>query len=99
MSPRISAIAVNAALIIEGTPHPSAASGQNMGVNHSRSYILMTQQFLHGANVVAILQKMGSKAMAEGMATDSFGNLGLVHCSLESFLDGAFVEMMAAGFS
>ena len=42
---------------------------------------------------------MGSKTMAEGMTAYSFGNLRLLNCLFKSFLDGAFVEMMAAGFA
>jgi hypothetical protein len=58
----------------------------------------MAKQFLHRANVIAILQEMGSKTMAKGMATDSLRYAGLLNRLLESFLDGAFVEMMATGF-
>ena len=40
-----------------------------MGVDHGCRHILMTQQRLHGTNVVAAFQQMGGEAVAHGMAT------------------------------
>jgi hypothetical protein len=40
-----------------------------MGVNHGGFDIFVAQQFLDGADVVAVLQEMSGKTMAEGVAS------------------------------
>jgi len=37
-----------------------------MSIDHCGLYIFMTKQFLDGANVVAVLEQMSCKGMAEG---------------------------------
>ena len=34
---------------------------QDMGVYHGTSNILMTEQFLYGANIITILEQVGGK--------------------------------------
>lgn len=53
-----------------------------MGVNHGGFDIFVAQQFLDGADVVAVLQEMSGKTIAEGVATDPLGDPG--------FLDSLF---------
>ena len=45
----------------------------------------MTQQFLHGAQIGAIIQQMGGKAVPEGMGMDIVGNIGLKGIIPEDF--------------
>ena len=45
-----------------------------MGVNHGGLDIFMAQQLLHGANVVAIFEQVGGKAMAKRMAPNPLSN-------------------------
>jgi hypothetical protein len=59
-------------LSIQGTAHPQAIFVENVGVDHHRSNILMPQQFLHGVDILAILERVRSKAMAESVADYSF---------------------------
>ncbi len=70
---------------VEGAFNPTplrsgdASSGQSatiedMGVDHSRTDILVAKEFLNGTYIISILKKMGSKAMAKGMRAD-----GLIH--------------------
>ncbi len=40
-----------------------------MRINHSRLHILVAKQLLHRADVVAVFQQMGGKAVATGTRT------------------------------
>jgi len=42
---------------------------QYVGVDHRGADALVTEEFLDGANVVSILEKVGGKAVAERMTT------------------------------
>ena len=57
-----------------GAADASTASVQDMGVNHCRANVFVAEQFLHGANVVAVRQKVcGEGVPAVGyirMSTD-----------------------------
>ena len=48
-----------------------------MGVNHCRANVLVTEQFLHGANVVAVRQKVCGEGVPERMTGHPFGQSGL----------------------
>ncbi len=56
----------------------------------------MPQQFLHGADIVAILQQMCGEAMAEGVAGDALGDACPAGGLSDSFLQTALVHVMAA---
>jgi hypothetical protein len=51
---------------VGGAQHPVAAAVQHMGVHHGRAHVGVAEQFLHGANVVAIPQQIRAKRMARG---------------------------------
>ena len=51
-------------LRIERTPDGLAAALQDMRIDHSSAHIFMPQEFLHGADVVAIFQQMRRETMA-----------------------------------
>ena len=53
-----------------------ARSAADVGVDHGRADVLVAEQLLHGANIIAILQQMRSKTVPEGVATGGFGNAG-----------------------
>ena len=54
---------------IERTPHTSPTALQDMGVDHRRADVFVSQQFLHRPNVVTVLQQMRGKAVAERIST------------------------------
>ena len=66
-----------------------------MGVDHGSFDVFVTEEFLDGADIVAALEVVGSEGVAEGMATDAFGNGCRSHGLFECFLESAFVEMVA----
>ncbi len=48
---------------IQRTQHRQATSVEHMGVDHGGFHVRVAEQLLHGANVLACLQKMRGKGM------------------------------------
>ena len=48
-----------------------ATSIKDMGVDHRRFPTFMTQQFLDGADVIAVFEQVSGKTVAQGAATHS----------------------------
>ncbi len=67
-----------------------------MGVNHGGFDIFVAQQFLDGADVVAILQEVGGEAVTKGVATDPLRDPGFLDGLFDRFLDAALVQMISA---
>ena len=59
----------------------------------------MSQEFLHRAYIVMGLQQMRGEGVAQGMATDLFGQARLKGCLLDRPLKAAFVYVMPADLS
>ena len=51
-----------------GCGYSGRAGSQNVRVKHGRGDILVTEQLLHGSNVVSVLEQMRRKAVSEGVA-------------------------------
>jgi hypothetical protein len=62
---------------VQWTAHGHSTALQNVGVDHGRAHVLVPQKFLHGADIVAVLQEVGSEGMTEGVASDAFLQAGL----------------------
>jgi len=56
----------------------------------------MAQQFLHRADIVARLQQVRGKGMAQHVAIDAFVNTGLAGGPVNGLLQRAFMNMVAA---
>ena len=58
----------------------------------------MAEEFLDGAakRVVVGFQEVGSKAVAEGVGTNPFGDFRRLGCGAHGFLQAAFVNVVAA---
>ena len=54
----------SSSLRIERATHALATVLQHMRIDHGSPDVLVPQEFLHGANVIAIFQEAGGKAMA-----------------------------------
>jgi len=65
---------------------------QDRGVDHRRPYVLVSEQFLHGTDVIASFKHVGSEAVAEGVATHSFVEASQLGCLLNRLLHAAFVK-------
>jgi hypothetical protein len=48
---------------VQRAPHSLFVAVQDMGVNHSNAHVLVAQQLLHGAYVVAGLKEMDGERM------------------------------------
>jgi hypothetical protein len=53
----------SASLHVEGTLHASAAAVEQVRVDHGRADVLVTEQFLDGANIVSSLKQVGGEGM------------------------------------
>ena len=63
-----------------------------MGVDHGGADVFVPQQFLDGADVVAIFEQMGGEAVAEGMAGDALVEPGQASGFLDRFLHAALAK-------
>jgi hypothetical protein len=68
---------------------------QNVGVDQGCFDIFMAEEFLDGANIVAIFEQVGSEAMPKGVAAYFFRDFGLTGCELDCTLKHAWIKMMA----
>ena len=93
-------------LVVERASDGEAAALEDMGVDHGGFDIFVAEQFLNGADVVAVLEQMGGKRVAEGMTTDGFiGDTsqsgGSVNCfslapPARAGVQAAFIDVVAA---
>ena len=61
--------------LIQWTLHTNPRLIQHMRVNHRRAHILVAQQLLHCANVIAILEQMSRKAMPQRVTAGMLAQL------------------------
>ncbi len=64
---------------IERADHPAPALVQHMGIDHCRFNMRVANKFLYRAGIVAGLQQMGGKAMAQRMRCRWLGDPSLTH--------------------
>ena len=87
---------VGADLQIERTANTEGALIENVGIDHSGFEVFVPEEFLDGADIIAIFEQVGCEAMAQGMAAYFFVDLGGADGSFERSLECSVVEMMAA---
>ena len=64
-------------------------------VDHRRLHVLVTEQFLHGADVGPIFQEVRGERMPERMRHSQFGDLAASQRSLEVIAKSRFMDVMA----
>ena len=69
---------------------------QDMGINHSRSYIFVPHQLLDGSDVIPGLKQIGGKRMSEGVAANALDYPGFANGFLYSPLGNGLVDVVAA---
>ena len=69
---------------------------EDVGVDHGCLEVAMPEEGLAGADIVTGLQKVGGKAMAEGVARNVFGDAGLQNGVVDGALKDGLVEMVTA---
>jgi len=67
-----------------------------MCVDHGRLDVRVSEQFLHGSNVITPFEQMRCKTVAQRMYCDVLGDTGPRYCALDSALQAFRIEMMAA---
>jgi len=67
---------------------------EHMRVDHGRTHIGMTEQFLNRANIAAGFQQMSRKAVPERMTADLLRQSGLQHGRPKPFLHRVLMNMM-----
>jgi len=70
-----------------------------MGVDHSGLNVSVTEQFLHGADIVTRFEQVGGKGVPEGMAAGWLIETSQLNGLLHSSLQIALVEVMTAGLA
>ncbi len=68
-----------------------------MSVDHGGFDVFMSEEFLDGSYVVAVLEEVCCEGVAEGVGGDAFFYFCSFCCDTNGFLDGGFVNMMTAG--
>jgi hypothetical protein len=76
-------------------PYGEASTVEHMVIDHRGSDVVVPQEFLHGANVVAVLEQMGGEGVPKGMAGRTLVNPGLPNGVFDRPLDRALVDVMA----
>jgi hypothetical protein len=61
-------------LTIEGRFDGVTAALEDMGVDHGGLHVFVTEQLLNCANIVVVLQKVGSKGMTKRVRSDMLVN-------------------------
>jgi len=82
--------------LVQRAADGEAALVEDMGVDHSGFDVGVAEEFLDGANVVAVLQEVGGEAVAEGVGADALGDAGELGGFVNGFLHAVFVQMVAA---
>lgn len=65
--------------IIQRAAHAAAATVQNMGIDLRGLHILVAQQFLDRADVIAVFKQMAGEAMAQACFPESLFQVTLVN--------------------
>jgi hypothetical protein len=50
---------------VKWTMDPTSSTLQHMGIDHGGTHVLVSQEFLHRPDIIAVLQQMRSETMAE----------------------------------
>jgi len=79
---------------VYGASDPPPAAVQNVGVNHGRTDIGVSEQLLNRADIVAIFQQMGGKGMAHGVRAGWLRDAGLEPCIFDGLLENRLVEVV-----
>ena len=67
-----------------------------MRVDHRRRYVAVAQEFLHGADVLAVLQQVGRERVAERVGAGALGDAGRRYGALQLTLQDGLVQVVTA---
>lgn len=78
---------------IQGAPDAAATSVQHMSVDHRRTHVLVTKQFLHGPNVIVVQEQMSGKTVSKDMGRSVFVYVGLACRLADGLLHHRLVQV------
>ena len=79
---------------VQRAAHSATSPVEHMGINHRRRHVLVTEKFLHRANIVTIFQQVRGKRVPEGMAGDAFGQPGTARGLRHGSANGRFMRVV-----
>ena len=79
---------------VHGTANSRGAAVQDMSVDHGGLDVAVAEEFLDGADIVAVFEQVGGKGMAERVAASALRESGFKHSLVDCFLEKGFVEMI-----
>ncbi len=75
-----------------------ASAIQHVGIDHRCAHVLVSQELLHGANVVAVLEVVSGEGMPEGMGGGELRRRGSGDGVEDSPSDDFFVDAVTAAW-
>ena len=79
---------------IQRTSHAQTGTVHHMGINLRRQHTLVTEQILHGADIITILQQMRGKGMPQRVAACPFADAAQLQACLYLPLQTRLLHMM-----
>lgn len=77
-----------------GAPDAPTAAVEDVGVDHGGAYVALAEQLLNGADIVAVLQKMGGEGVPDGVADRGPGDARATGGRTHRLLRHGFVQVM-----
>src|SRR5437870_5739930 len=74
----------------------TAAALQHMGIDHGGTHVLVSQEFLQGTDIVAVLQQMRGETVPQGVTAAALGDAGLLESLFYGSLEHRFRHMVSA---
>ena len=96
---RAAARAIGCSYLIEWASHTATPTVEDMGVNHRCRNIAVAEQLLNRANIVASLQQMRSKGMAQYVWGTRFNNTRSLGRKRHRFLHRNLAQVMPVKFA
>ena len=84
---------------VERALHAAPALVQDVGIDHGRTHVPVSEQLLNRSNVVAGLQQVRGKGVPERVACRRSGNAGRPHGVFDRSLEHRFVKVMASALT
>lgn len=81
--------------VVQRTAHSQTGAVEHMGVDHSRGYIGMAQQFLDRTDIGTVRQQMGGKGVTQSVGRHPLGEIGSPCRLADGILQGGVLDMMA----
>ena len=78
---------------IRRASNPKTAAIEHVRIHHRRTHICVAKQFLHGPDVVPVLEQVCRKRVPERMAARSLRHPGLSHRRRHGSLNGRLVQV------